>query len=168
MIFRQTDGFSAAASDANLPLSVHPTSSAYPTFSISILAKTMRKVLTDYHDVILEKLGRDKIYAIESPSYEKIEQIYQAAGVVYEALPLSDDGIDSDALSATNADVLHTTPYRSVPSGVAASASKRHEYIRWANKADRFIIESDYGSEFSVFLQPMETLFVLADHDNVI
>ena len=108
------------------------------------------------------------VYAIESPSYEKIEQVYRAAGVKYEPLPLSDDGIDSAALAKTKADVLHTTPYRSFPSGVTASASKRHEYIRWSDKSDRFIIESDYDSEFSVSAKPAETLFALADRDNVI
>ena len=64
--------------------------------------------------------------------------------------------------------MLHTTPYRSFPSGVTASASKRHEYIRWADREGRYIIESDYGSEFAVSSQPMETLFALADRDNVI
>ena len=81
---------------------------------------------------------------------------------------LAGDGIDSAALSASQADVLHTTPYRSFPSGVTASASKRHEYIRWARRAGRFLIESDYGSEFSVSSQPMETLFALSEQDNVI
>ena len=67
-----------------------------------------------------------------------------------------------------DADVLHTTPYRSFPSGVTASASKRYEYIRWSDKANRFIIESDYDSEFSVYVKPTETLFALSDKDNVI
>jgi len=120
------------------------------------------------YGLIIILLGRDKVYGIESPSYEKIEQIYQAAGVTCESLPLSDDGIDCGSLAASHADVLHTTPYRSYPSGVTASASKRHEYIRWSNIGTRFIIESDYGSEFSVSSQPMETLFALSDHDNVI
>ena len=61
-----------------------------------------------------------------------------------------------------------TTPYQSFPSGITASASKRYEYIRWADKAGRFIVESDYGSEFSVSAQPTETLFRLSDKDNVI
>ena len=188
--------------------------SSYPTFSISILSKTMRKVLTDYGETILEKspnaggiqlrsairqylarnrgiqveigqivigsgaeylyrlivelLGRSRVYGIESPSYDKIEQIYRAADVDYELLPLSADGIDSGALAATRADVLHTTPYRSFPTGVTATASKRYEYIRWSGYGERFIVESDYGSEFSVSSQPMETLFVLSDFDNVI
>ena len=118
--------------------------------------------------LFVELLGRDKIYAVESPSYDKIERIYTVSGVKYERLPLSADGIDSDALQHSNADVLQTTPYRSFPSGVTASATKRHEYIRWANAANRVIIESDYGSEFSVASRPTETLFSLSNGENVI
>lgn len=120
------------------------------------------------YGLIVNLLGKDKIYAIETPSYDKIEKIYRNAGAVCELLPLSEDGIDGAALAASEADVLHTTPYRSFPTGITASASKRYEYIRWAEKADRFIIESDYGSEFSVSSKPVETLFVLSDKDNVI
>lgn len=214
VIFRQTDGFAVPTTVSNVKTHDNRITSAYPSFSISLLSKTMRKVLTDYQDVILEKspnagcvelrsalkqylarnrgihvdveqiiigsgaeylyglivelLGRNKVYGIEDPSYEKIEQIYRAAGVTYELLPLSNDGIDSEALYRSNADVLHTTPYRSFPSGVTASASKRHEYIRWSNNKDRYIVESDYGSEFSIASKPMETLFVLSNHENVI
>ncbi len=214
VIFKQTDGFASSDSAFILPVNHKIPTSSYPNFSISILSKTMRKVLSDYYDVILDKspntgclelrnaikqyllrnramnveveqivigsgaeylytlivdlIGKDKIFAIEFPSYEKIEQIYCTAGVKYELLPLSKDGIDSKALSMSKANVLHTTPYQSFPSGVTASASKRHEYIKWAKRTDRFIIESDYGSEFSVSSQPMETLFKLSNYDNVI
>lgn len=215
IIFRQTDGFASAASTENINQVYHTVSaSAYPGFSISTLNKTIRKVLTNYYDVILDKspnsgcmelrnalkqyllrnrsinvdveqiiigsgaeylyrlivdlFGKNKKYAIEFPSYEKIEKIYSTSGVEYELLPLSKDGIDSSALFTSKADVLHTTPYQSFPSGITATASKRHEYIKWASKSDRFIIESDYGSEFSVSTQPMETLFTLSTYDNVI
>lgn len=214
VIFKQTDGFASSNSAVAAPINHEISASSYPDFSISILSKTIRKVLADYYDVILDKspntgclelrnaikqylmrnramnvaaeqivigsgaeylytlivdlFGKDKIFAIESPSYEKIELIYRTAGVKYELLPLSKDGIDSKSLSMSKANILHTTPYQSFPSGVTASASKRYEYIRWAQKRGRFIIESDYGSEFSVSSQPMETLFKLSSNDNVI
>ena len=120
------------------------------------------------YSLIVELLGRHCIYAIESPSYKKIEQVYQAMEIDYEPLPLTDSGIDSTALANTKADVLHTTPYRSYPSGVTATASKRHEYIRWSEQGKRYIIEDDFESEFSVSTKPAETLFALSDHDNVI
>ena len=120
------------------------------------------------YGLIVELLGRDRIFAIEAPSYKKIEQVYRAAEIAYETLPLTQEGIDSTALAASRADVLHTTPFRSYPSGVSASASKRHEYVRWASEQDRYVIEDDFESEFSVSAKPSETLFGLSQKDNVI
>ena len=214
VIFRSADGFAAPAGEVRESRAVSREAHDYPDFSLSVLSKTMRKVLTERGDAVLEKspnsgclelreairqylarnrgirvevgqiiigsgseylyglivelLGRQRIYAIESPSYKKIEQVYRAAEVACELLPLTEDGISSDALNATKADVLHTTPYRSFPSGVTASASKRHEYIRWAESGGRCIIEDDFESEFSVSAKPAETLFSLSARDNVI
>ncbi len=120
------------------------------------------------YGLIVELLGRNRVFAIESPSYKKIEQVYQATEISYELLPLTQTGIDSKALAETDATVLHTTPYRSYPSGVTATASKRHEYVHWASKKDRYIIEDDFESEFSVSSKPTETLFSLSQCDNVI
>ena len=120
------------------------------------------------YGLIIELLGRDRIYGIEEPSYEKIEQVYFSAGVRFERLALSHDGIDSAALANASCDVLHTTPYRSFPSGVTASASKRHEYIRWASARGRYIIEDDFESEFSVSTKSEDTLFSLSKDSNVI
>ena len=120
------------------------------------------------YGLVITMLGRKHIYGIESPSYKKIEQIYSAADVEYELLPLSHDGIDSLALAKTKANVIHTTPYRSFPTGITASANKRHEYIRWASKNGRIIIEDDFESEFSVSSKPEDTLFALSGYDNVI
>jgi GntR family transcriptional regulator/MocR family aminotransferase len=213
VIFRKSDGFAAACAPTT-EQSSHSADHTYPDFPLSVLSKTMRKVLTEQGELLLERspnfgcdalraaighylarnrgirvdaeqiivgagseylyglivelLGRNKVYAIESPSYKKIEQVYRAAEITYESLPLTSSGIDSAALANTKADVLHTTPYRSYPSGVTATASKRHEYIRWSEQGDRYIIEDDFESEFSVSTKPTETLFALSKNDHII
>lgn len=213
VIFRKSDGFAAACAPTAEQTS-HITDHTYPDFPLSVLSKTMRKVLTEQGELLLERspnfgcdalraaighylarnrgiqvdadqiivgagseylyglivelLGRNKVYAIESPSYKKIEQVYQASEISYESLPLTSSGIDSNALANSKADVLHTTPYRSYPSGVTATASKRHEYIRWTEQGDRYIIEDDFESEFSVSTKPTETLFALSKNDHII
>ena len=214
VIFRNSDGFAmpsdAEIHDGGISFSNHSS----PDFPFSVLAKTMRTVISDLGDSILERsqnkgcselrlaikhylsknrgiavdveqivigsgaeylygliiglLGRWRTYGIEYPSYKKIEQVYRASDVSYEALRLSNDGIDSGSLAKTTASVLHTTPYRSYPTGVSASASKRHEYIRWSNVGERYIIEDDFESEFSVSTKPEDTLFSLSEKDNVI
>lgn len=214
VIFRNSDGFALPSTE-----SIYHSESTYthhksPDFPFSVLAKTMRTVISDFGESILEKsqnkgclelrlaikhylsknrgiivdaeqiiigsgaeylygliielLGRNKTYGIEYPSYKKIEEVYRACEFKYEALKLSGDGIESAALMSTGASVLHTTPYRSYPTGVSASASKRHEYIRWSNQEDRYIIEDDFESEFSVSTKPEDTLFSLSSGDNVI
>ena len=213
VIFRKSDGFASPGAPAET-ISRSSVDHDYPDFPLSVFSKTMRKVLTERGEHLLEKspncgckelrealqhylarnrgihvnveqiiigsgseylyglivelLGRDRIYAIESPSYKKIEQVYQATEIRYDSLPLTHSGIDSKALATTKANILHTTPYRSYPSGVTATASKRHEYIRWSEQGDRYIIEDDFESEFSVSMKPTETLFSLSANDNVI
>lgn len=120
------------------------------------------------YGLVVEMLGRERVFAIEDPSYEQIERVYQAKGVAVEPLPLGRDGIRSAALRATGATVLHITPFRSFPTGVTASASKRGEYLRWAAEGDRYIVEDDFESEFSLLRKPEETVFSRAARGNVI
>ena len=120
------------------------------------------------YGLVVEMLGRDQIWGLESPSYEKIERVYRSRGVRCDLLPLGRDGIVSEALQATCASVLHITPFRSFPSGITASASKRQEYLRWVSEPDRFIVEDDYESEFSLLRKPEETVFAATQMQNVI
>lgn len=212
--FRKKDGFATSASRVQERHAEYRTEHQHPDFPLSVLSKTMRRVLTERGELLLEKsenlgcgelrdaiksylcrnkgisvdaeqivigsgseylyglivelLGRGRTFAIEAPSYKKIEQVYRATEIRCELLPLTQTGIDSRALAETTADILHTTPYRSFPSGVTATASKRHEYVRWASANNRYIIEDDYESEFSISTKPTETLFSLSNNDNVI
>ena len=120
------------------------------------------------YGLVTELLGGSRIYGIEAPSYQKIEQVYHSRSVQVDYCPLGKDGILSEALRNTSASVLHITPFRSFPSGVTATASKRREYLHWADSPDRYIVEDDYESEFSLLRKPEETLFAGAARGNVI
>ena len=120
------------------------------------------------YGLAVQLLGRDRVYAIEDPSYEKIHSVYRANGAKCELLKLGKDGIISSELRKTSASVLHVTPFRSFPTGVTASASKRNEYIQWAKGKDRFIIEDDFDSEFTVLTKNEDTLFSLEPEESVI
>ena len=215
--FRPDGGFSSFPQEVSLPT---PSPQAYYDsfasyrFPPSVLAKTMRSVITNRENDILQKspnngieefrdaiarylarnkdirvtpdriivgsgaeylynliaalLGKGKTVALEDPSYDKIRRVYEVSGIRCDLLPLGNDGIESTALNKTKADVLHISPFRSFPTGITSSASKRHEYIRWADKRDGLIIEDDYESEFSVLGKSVETLFSMAENDNVI
>lgn len=120
------------------------------------------------YGLIVQMLGKNRIYALEYPSYPKIAKVYRANGVKTQYLPLMEDGISSDDLNKTPATVLHITPYRSFPSRVSATASKKREYIRWAEHDNRIIVEDDYESEFTLLKKAEETVFSLSDGNNVI
>ena len=124
VIFKSSDGF-AVTDSVNTQNILHENeTNEEAVFPISVLSRTMRRVLSDYHDVLLERspntgrielrtairrylagnrgiyadinqivigsgaeylyglivdlLGRDKMFAIEKPSYQKIKQVYQA------------------------------------------------------------------------------------------
>ncbi|SFP86271.1 GntR family transcriptional regulator / MocR family aminotransferase [Butyrivibrio proteoclasticus] len=120
------------------------------------------------YGLIVRALGREKIFAIEDPSYHKILNVYEAEGVTTDKLPLVADGIDSESLWESSAEVLHVTPYRSFPTGVTASAAKKSEYIKWSRKRNGIIIEDDFESEFSESRKPEETLYSRDDSGRVI
>lgn len=116
----------------------------------------------------VQVLGRDRVYGLENPSYEKIRKVYEASQVEVEMLAMGKEGIESKALARSRASVLHVTPFNSFPSGITASASKRAEYIRWAEERKGFIIEDDFDSEFTLLSKPEDTLFSLAPSGPVI
>ena len=191
-----------------------PSSIDVEGFPASVLAKTMRRIITEKMDQILSKspnqgllplrqalshylarsrgisaepdqiivgsgaeylygllvdlFGVSRSWAIESPSYEKIGQVYASRGIEPEHIPLERDGLQSAALWKSKAEILHVSPYRSYPSDVTASASKRSEYLRWSRQEGRLIIEDDYESEFDLRRKPMESLYVQTDRENII
>ena len=75
---------------------------------------------------------------------------------------LGPDGIESEALARCRAGVLHVTPFHSYPSGVTATAAKRHEYAAWARERGAVIVEDDYDSELASPRRQIETIFSLA------
>lgn len=116
----------------------------------------------------LAEILKVRVFAIENPCYDKIKKVYSSRNIKFESLPLSDNGIPSDALIASRASVLHITPFQSFPTGVTIDISKKKEYIDFAEKRGGFVIEDDYASEFSLTSKISDTLFSLDNFDRVI
>lgn len=196
------------------PSRVRDDSTIKYEFPFSILAKTMRRVLTEYSNDILVKspnygcmelreaistylkrsngiivsphqiiigsgaeylyslivqlLGKEQIFALENPSYNKIRQVYEANNVICDMLEMGQNGVRTAELERTKATVLHVTPFNSYPSRVTADVSKRQEYLRWAEQRRGYIIEDNYASELTVSKKNEDTLFSLAKNENVI
>ena len=175
--FSTEGGFASSAEAENTPPGIRETTASKPEFPVSVLTKTMRRVMNDRGDEILarspnegclplreairsylarnrgikadvaqiiigsgseylyglivETLGRDRVYAIEAPSYKKIEQVYTACGVRCEKLPL---GIKKAARTccifppiAVSRAVLPPMP----PNGMNISAGRITDVISW-------------------------------------
>lgn len=121
-----------------------------------------------FYGMVVQLLGRDIVYGLEDPSYEKIRLVYEANGAKCEMLALDAWGISTKSLQNTSARILHVTPYRSYPTGVTAPASKRFEYLTWAKNNGGLIVEDDFSSEFAVSAKPVETIFSMDKRGAVI
>ncbi len=123
----------------------------------------------EYLYVLISQLaGKERIFALEQPCYDKILKVYSSMGIKYVSLPLTPEGISSADLARTQATVLHVTPFNSFPSGITVGISKKKEYIRWAKQRGGIIIEDNYDSEMTVSRKPEDTLFSLAGGKGVI
>lgn len=213
VIYRQSDCVPVALPQAPLPPSP-PASGSEDAFPFGVLAKTMRRVLSDYgqrilmkppnsgcpqlreaicrylarsrgiiveprqvvigsgaeylYSLIVQLLGKDRIYALERPCYDKIRRVYLANGASCDMLRMGADGILSEELARTQATVLHVTPFNSYPSRITASASKRTEYLRWAQRKGAMIVEDDFDSEFTLSTKAADTPFSLEPERTVI
>lgn len=159
VVFREPDLFPVSNDRFEVQLSGTQPQRA-SCFPFTVLARTMRRVLTEYGEEILQKTPNKGSLLLR--------EAISAEGIAFEKLPLGRSGIESKALQNTNAEVLHITPYRSFPTDITATASKRNEYLRWAEERNGIIIEDDFYSEFSLMKKPEETLFAAAGKNNVI
>ncbi len=209
--YRERDLLAVASSKKTTRSTPHAVKAPFP---YSVLAKTMRRVLTDYGESILIKspnhgcaelrsaiaaylarsngitvrpeqiiigsgaeylysllaqlLGKEHIFALEDPSYDKIRRVYGAHNVQYDLLKLGPDGIRTAELERTRASVLHVTPFNSFPGGITADASKRSEYLLWARERGGYLIEDNYESELTVSRKHDDPIFSLAGGESVI
>lgn len=112
------------------------------------------------YQLVVQLLGRQKTYAIETPGYPLLARMYAALNVETRLIPVGEQGANVGALAESGVDVLHVMPSHQFPTGVVMSAARRRELLNWTREASgRFIIEDDYDSEFRMRGRPVSTLF---------
>ena len=122
---------------------------------------------TDFlYNLLIQLLGRDKIYAVEEPGYDKIRKIYAAGGVACVSAEMDGSGVVPESLK--DAQVLHISPAHHYPTGIVTPVSRRQELLRWAAEQDGYIIEDDYDSEFRFDAHPMPTMMSLDGSGRVV
>ena len=122
---------------------------------------------TDFlYNLLIQLLGREKVYAVEEPGYGKIRKIYAAGGVQTVSAAMDDRGVIPESLGS--ADVLHISPSHHFPTGIVTPVSRRRELLDWANRGEKWIIEDDYDSEFRFDAHPVPAMQSLDDGGRVI
>ena len=121
---------------------------------------------TDFlYNILVQLLGRDKVYALEEPGYDKTRRIYTAAGARCVSAPMDELGVMPEGLA--DARVLHISPSHHFPTGIVTPVSRRLELLGWAGE-DKWIIEDDYDSEFRFHAHPVPAMQSLDRQGRVI
>ena len=121
------------------------------------------------YNLIVQLLGRDKVYGIENPGSRKIRNIYSSLGVNVKSVGLDGEGVETDGENLNGVDILQISPSHQFPLGTVTGIGRRMALIRWANEREgRYIIEDDYDSEFRLQGKPIGALFSLDTTGRVI
>ena len=123
---------------------------------------------TDFlYNLLLQLLGRDKVYAVEDPGYDKIRRIYAAGGVECVPAQMDDQGVIPELLG--RAQVLHISPSHHFPTGLVTPVKRRQQLLEWAGAGqERWIIEDDYDSEFRFHAHPVPAMQAMDRRGRVI
>ena len=74
VIFRKTDGFAASSEQHTVHTTYH-TERSYPDFPLSVLSKTVRMVLTDHGNLLLEKSPNCGYTELHETGVSKLKQL---------------------------------------------------------------------------------------------
>lgn len=125
---------------------------------------------TEYlYNLLVQLLGRDRVYGVEDPGYSKSGRVYALNGAACVCLPVDGQGVDPAQAEGSGADILHLSPNHQFPTGAVMPIARRQSLLRWAGAAPgRYLIEDDYDSEFRFTGRPIPTLRSIDQADRVI
>ncbi len=113
------------------------------------------------YGVIIKLLGRDKIFAVENPSYGKISSAYALNDAKWVAVDVGERGVNVARLINSGAHAVHISPAHQFPTGAVTPVSVRLKIAEWANSVGGYVIEDDYDSEFRLSGKPLQNMFGL-------
>lgn len=114
-------------------------------------------------------LGRDKVIAMENPTYRSAYQCFKSLGHRVLAIPQDDFGIEPKELEESGAPVAYVMPSHQFPMGTVMPIRRRMQLLAWAAREEgRYLIEDDYDSEFRYKGKPIPALQGYDSHERVI
>jgi GntR family transcriptional regulator/MocR family aminotransferase len=97
---------------------------------------------------------------VEDPGYLPAHAVLRAAGARLVPVPVDDEGLDIAAgeRAAPAARLARVTPSHHFPLGAVLSAPRRLALLDWARRADAWVVEDDFESEFRYAGRPLPCL----------
>lgn len=119
--------------------------------------------------ILVQLFGRESVFGVEDPGYQKTSLLYESNFVPCRFLPLDKSGISVSALRESDVNIVHLSPAHHFPTGIVMPISRRQELLSWAGeKEDRYLIEDDYDSEFRFFGRPVPPLQTFDEKGKVV
>ncbi|WP_369525281.1 PLP-dependent aminotransferase family protein [Parvibacter caecicola] len=125
------------------------------------------------YGLLVQLLGRQRVFAIENPGYPRLARIYESNDVPLRFVGLDEKGPLPDSLAATGASVFHCMPSHQFPTGVTTAVARRRQLLEWAaapapDGLRRYLIEDDFDCEFRMSGRPVPPLQALDEAESVI
>lgn len=121
------------------------------------------------YSVLIQLLGRDKVYGLEDPGAPRLSWIYRSNDVKCCHVPMDNAGVRPELLQGSGAEILHITPSHHFPTGTVMPVNRRYELLSWAAQEEgRYIIEDDYDCEFRLAGRPVPPLQSIDEREKVI
>jgi GntR family transcriptional regulator/MocR family aminotransferase len=107
-------------------------------------------------------------FVMEDPGYQMARHTFAATGAIAVPIPVDAEGLQTERLEDVAARLAYVTPSHQYPLGGVMPIGRRHQLLAWARKADAYVIEDDYDSEYRYDTRPIPPLHALERSDNVI
>lgn len=97
---------------------------------------------------------------IENPFFPGAYAALESAGARLHAVPVDAGGlrVEEGERAARDARLAYVTPSHQYPTGVTMSLERRLALLSWARRADAWILEDDYDSEFRYEGRPIAAI----------
>ena len=107
---------------------------------------------------------------MEDPGYSGARGAFIGAGAQVLPVPVDHEGlvVKVGIARAPQARLVYTTPSHQFPLGVTMSLARRLGLLEWANRANAYILEDDYDSEYRFAGRPLVALQGQDDAERVI
>ncbi|WIE73494.1 PLP-dependent aminotransferase family protein [Curtobacterium sp. MCJR17_020] len=133
-----------------------------PSVDRVLLTAGTSEALSLVTEALRVHLGRAPVFAVEDPGYRTGQRAVLSAGGTVLGIPLDDDGMDLDALTAAPpVDVVLVTPTHQYPLGSVMPVTRRQRLLAWAAATGTLVVEDDYDSEFRHRGSPVPALAAL-------